>query len=102
MAKKNKDNLVVESKTFLEDLSREELVVRYNDNVATRKALAAENKVLGELYSKAKSAEKTASIEAKRAALLAQLEALKNPSTPVVATPEKVVEVSDLADSLAG
>jgi hypothetical protein len=85
MAKANKKSEIVStpvetSKTFLEDLSREELLCRYNDNVATRKALTEENKILCDLYKGAVSSAKKSNAEAKIAALQAKLEALKNPS----------------------
>jgi hypothetical protein len=86
-------------KTFLEDLSREELSLRYKDNVARRQELAEENKVLAELYKKAGVTEKSTAAAAKIAALQARLDALKNPSPkaePVV-TPEVAAEIESLA-----
>jgi hypothetical protein len=64
----------------LQNLTSIELLTRYKSNVAERKRLAEENKVIGGMYKSKKSEETTASAEAKIAALQAKLEALKNPS----------------------
>lgn len=74
---------VVETpKTFMEDLSKEELMTRYEANKAERQRLADENKLLAELYKGAASTAKKATAEAKIAALQAKLEALRGPSVP--------------------
>ncbi|MDR2457460.1 MAG: hypothetical protein LBD41_03160 [Clostridiales Family XIII bacterium] len=87
-----------EKKVFtLEDLSRTELEVRYNANVAERKRLAEENKYLIKLHRSATSSEKKSTAEAKIAALQAKLDALRNP-TPVI--PEEVLEAIS-AETLA-
>jgi capsule polysaccharide export protein KpsE/RkpR len=103
MAKAKKNTEIVEKKVFtLEDLTKEELEVRYNANVAERKRLAEENKFLIELHRTAVSTSKKSSAEAKIAALQAKLEALRNPSTPeIAAVPESVIDAIE-TESLAG
>jgi hypothetical protein len=65
--------------TALQNLTRDELLTRHKANVAERKRLAEENKVIGGLYKSKKNEETKASAEAKIAALQARLDALKNP-----------------------
>jgi hypothetical protein len=82
MAKKNQKTVVQKmgvktENTALQNLTRGELVTRYKANVAERKRLAEENKIIGSLYKSKKSEETKASAEAKIAALQARLDALK-------------------------
>jgi hypothetical protein len=64
----------------LETLSKEELVIRYKDNVAERQRLADENKFLVQLHKTATSTAKIDGANAKIAALQAKLAALTTPS----------------------
>jgi DNA-binding Lrp family transcriptional regulator len=86
-------------KTTLEDLTKEELVTRYEANVAERRRLADENKVLCELYKSANSSAKKNKAEAKIAELQAKLNALQNP-TPVTSDAPSTAEAP--ATELAG
>jgi hypothetical protein len=70
------------TKTFMDDLSKEELLTRYEANKIERQRLADENKMLIVLYKGATSTAKKTSAEAKIAALTAKLEALKGASVP--------------------
>lgn len=91
---------VVEFNLFTADpstLSKEQLVVRYESNVAERKRLAEENKTLCELYKSANAVAKKSTAEAKIAALQAKLAALQNPSVAEapVATETPTVETTE-------
>jgi hypothetical protein len=99
---KAKNTPKVETKIVtLEDLSREELVTRYEANKAQVKELYAENKALAELYKTATSTSKTEKTTAKLEALQAKLAALTNPSTPAVVI-EPVAEVESVGEALVG
>ena len=67
----------------LETMTREELKTRYNDNIATRKALAEENQMLVQLYRTASSSAKKSSAEAQIAKLQERLAALTNPTVVI-------------------
>jgi hypothetical protein len=95
---KAKNTPKVETKIVtLEDLSREELLTRYEANKAQVKELYAENKALAELYKSATSTSKTEKTTAKLEALQAKLAALTAPSTPVVAVPEVAPAETEIA-----
>jgi hypothetical protein len=78
-------------------LTREQLKARYDANMAERRRLAEENKVIGNLYKSATSTEKNANKEARIAALTAQLEALRNPSPSTSSPADPVPSVESVA-----
>jgi len=90
MAKRNSVAPVVETVVSpLAGMTREELKVRYDANVAERKRLSEENQQIGILWKGAVSSEKKSSAEAKIAALQAKLAAL-TAEAPAVAEPAAV------------
>lgn len=97
MAKKNvkvTDKVVeVVADKVLAEMTKEQLVERYEANVAERKRLAAENKLLEQLYKSATKVAKQQRAEKQIADAMAKLEALKAAAASAGVDVEENIEV---------